>query len=150
MPSSTLYPLPAQCDSLLHWLTSSVVSFCCSHCHSLGYAHRDLKPENLLLSDTYDLKVADFGMATLGLTTDGRRRLMWTKCGTEGYGDALPHATTCAGHLSLRTPLWFLLYTATWRQNCHQAPSALCQSKCPVLMLPQKNKSVAHRPPCSH
>lgn len=74
--------------------------FCCSHCHSLGYAHRDLKPENLLLSDTYDLKVADFGMATLGLTTDGRRRLMWTKCGTEGYGDALPHATTCAGHLS--------------------------------------------------
>ena len=45
--------------------------------------HRDLKPENIVLkdkSDTFDLKLADFGLAST-LTSD----FAFTRCGTPGY-----------------------------------------------------------------
>eukprot|EP00117_Sycon_ciliatum_P018166 scpid69173/ scgid16883/ Cyclin-dependent kinase 16; Cell division protein kinase 16; PCTAIRE-motif protein kinase 1; Serine/threonine-protein kinase PCTAIRE-1 len=34
-----------------------------AYCHSKKVLHRDLKPQNLLISDTGDLKLADFGLA---------------------------------------------------------------------------------------
>eukprot|EP01063_Lacrimia_lanifica_P003625 TRINITY_DN1194_c0_g3_i1.p1 TRINITY_DN1194_c0_g3~~TRINITY_DN1194_c0_g3_i1.p1 ORF type:complete len:712 (+),score=225.86 TRINITY_DN1194_c0_g3_i1:127-2262(+) len=32
-------------------------------CHANGISHRDVKPENMLLSETYELKLTDFGLA---------------------------------------------------------------------------------------
>ncbi|XP_063678326.1 serine/threonine kinase SAD-1-like isoform X2 [Bolinopsis microptera] len=50
-------------------------------CHRYGVCHRDLKPENLLLDDNKNLKVADFGMASLQLENS----LLETSCGSPHY-----------------------------------------------------------------
>ena len=41
------------------------------------FSHRDLKPENLLLDEHRNIKVADFGMASLQVG----ERLLETSCG---------------------------------------------------------------------
>lgn len=56
----------------------SAVDFCHKHC----VCHRDLKPENLLLDKKMNIKVADFGMASLQV---GDNAMLETSCGSPHY-----------------------------------------------------------------
>jgi serine/threonine-protein kinase Chk1 len=64
-----------------------------SFMHSKGVAHRDLKPENILLSDSGNLKIADFGMSTM-FEYKGQRKLSATMCGSPPY--IAPEVLQCA------------------------------------------------------
>ncbi|XP_074659825.1 serine/threonine-protein kinase BRSK2-like [Tubulanus polymorphus] len=50
-------------------------------CHSHSICHRDLKPENLLLDEKNNLRVADFGMASLQVEGS----MLETSCGSPHY-----------------------------------------------------------------
>ncbi|PGH12845.1 CAMK/CAMKL/CHK1 protein kinase [Polytolypa hystricis UAMH7299] len=52
--------------------------------HSKGVGHRDIKPENILLSADGNLKIADFGLATL-FEYQGKTKLSTTLCGSPPY-----------------------------------------------------------------
>uniref|UniRef100_A0A8I6X1R2 non-specific serine/threonine protein kinase n=2 Tax=Hordeum vulgare subsp. vulgare TaxID=112509 RepID=A0A8I6X1R2_HORVV len=53
-------------------------------CHSRGVYHRDLKLENLLIDDTDNIKVSDFGLSALRESL-GPDDLLHTTCGTPSY-----------------------------------------------------------------
>lgn len=52
--------------------------------HGKGVGHRDIKPENILLSNDGNLKIADFGLATL-FQHNGQTKLSTTTCGSPPY-----------------------------------------------------------------
>ncbi|KAK8955803.1 CBL-interacting serine/threonine-protein kinase 14 [Platanthera guangdongensis] len=59
----------------------SAVAFC----HSRGVFHRDLKPENLLLDESNNLKLSDFGLSAIKSGDLGGEGLLHTLCGTPAY-----------------------------------------------------------------
>ncbi|KAI1431830.1 putative serine/threonine protein kinase [Xylaria sp. CBS 124048] len=64
-----------------------------SFIHSKGVAHRDLKPENILVSECGNLKLADFGMATMFEYKD-QKKMSATMCGSPPY--IAPEVLACA------------------------------------------------------
>jgi serine/threonine-protein kinase CHEK1 len=55
-----------------------------TYMHSKGVGHRDIKPENILLSSEGNLKIADFGLATL-FDYRGQRKTCKASCGSPPY-----------------------------------------------------------------
>jgi serine/threonine protein kinase len=70
-PEEALQIVPQVCDAL-------------QYAHSQGVVHRDIKPENILLDQTGQIKIADFGLAkfhadqTPGFTLTGTNQVMGT------------------------------------------------------------------------
>jgi len=81
-------------EDIAHFYFTQLIS-AVGHMHSKGVGHRDIKPENILLSATGDLKVADFGMATL-FCHEGNKKLNTTMCGSPPY--IAPEVLTCSGN----------------------------------------------------
>lgn len=66
-----------------HIFTSLIA--CLHYCHQRGVYHRDLKLENLLLTSTGEVKVCDFGLASVRETMSNADSLCQTNVGTEDY-----------------------------------------------------------------
>ncbi len=56
--------LAVTCVDVLWQLAGAV-----AHLHGAGVVHRDLKPDNVLLTDTCEVKLCDFGLSRFGLGT---------------------------------------------------------------------------------
>lgn len=78
-------------EDIAHFYFTQLISGV-SYMHSKGVGHRDIKPENILLSDSGNLKIADFGLATL-FEYNGSRKLSTTMCGSPPY--IAPEVISC-------------------------------------------------------
>ncbi|EEP80548.1 conserved hypothetical protein [Uncinocarpus reesii 1704] len=67
--------------------------------HSKGVGHRDIKPENILLSSDGNLKIADFGLATL-FEYNGKMKMSTTLCGSPPY--IAPEVIQCSNRAQSR------------------------------------------------
>ncbi|KAL1139614.1 hypothetical protein AAG570_006596, partial [Ranatra chinensis] len=69
-------------------------------CHSHSICHRDLKPENLLLDEKNNIKIADFGMASL----QPGGSMLETSCGSPHY--ACPEVIRGEKYDGRRADVW--------------------------------------------
>lgn len=82
-----------------------------AYMHSKGVGHRDIKPENILLSSDGDLKLADFGMATL-FEYGGKRKTAVTLCGSPPY--VAPEVLSCSSQGSTKGVGYAADYADIW------------------------------------
>ncbi|KAI9497592.1 kinase-like domain-containing protein [Zychaea mexicana] len=76
------------------------IIFGLDYCHRHLICHRDLKPENLLLDKDKNIKIADFGMASLQPTGS----LLETSCGSPHY--ASPEIVTGIPYNGSASDIW--------------------------------------------
>ncbi|XP_007248795.1 serine/threonine-protein kinase BRSK1 isoform X1 [Astyanax mexicanus] len=69
-------------------------------CHNHSICHRDLKPENLLLDEKNNIRIADFGMASLQVGDS----LLETSCGSPHY--ACPEVIRGEKYDGRRADVW--------------------------------------------
>lgn len=79
-------------EDIAHFYFTQLIS-AVSYMHSRGVGHRDIKPENILLSEDGNLKIADFGLATV-FEYNGKTKLCTTLCGSPPY--IAPEVITCS------------------------------------------------------
>lgn len=82
--------------------------------HTNEIAHRDLKCENILISQSGNVKLADFGFATYCVDRAGNRLLSTTFCGSTSYAapeilSGIPHDPKPADVWSLGVVLYAML-----------------------------------------
>eukprot|EP00058_Branchiostoma_floridae_P028251 XP_002613742.1 hypothetical protein BRAFLDRAFT_123883 [Branchiostoma floridae] len=73
-----------------------------AYIHTEGYAHRDLKPENLLLDETHNLKLIDFGLCAK--PKGGMDHQLSTCCGSPAY--AAPELIQGDEYLGAEADVW--------------------------------------------
>lgn len=79
-------------EDVAHFYFTQLISGV-SYMHSKGVGHRDIKPENILLSGSGNLKISDFGLATL-FEYNGKTKLSTTMCGSPPY--IAPEVISCS------------------------------------------------------
>lgn len=79
-------------EDIAHVYFTQLVS-AVGYMHSKGVGHRDIKPENMLLTADGNLKIADFGLATL-FEYKGVTKLSTTFCGSPPY--IAPEVISCS------------------------------------------------------
>lgn len=70
------------------------------YCHVHWTCHRDLKPENVLLDENLDVKLVDFGFATIARPGHA----MSTYCGSPAY--AAPEMVTAQRYSGPEADIW--------------------------------------------
>ena len=78
-------------EDIAHFYFTQLIS-AVAFMHSKSVGHRDIKPENILLSAEGNLKIADFGLATL-FEWKGKTKVCMTSCGSPPY--TAPEVVNC-------------------------------------------------------